>query len=117
MAAQDTHTDRNPADFLRDEFRQSLQLFYSRLKLAPPYDSVEKALGRLTASIKALPAAEQQRLLSHPALRWARYLQAFIESGLSQKHRGIIAGLAQQRSSIDLPPEFDHFLALYTRGN
>lgn len=117
MAAQDTHTDRNPADFLRDEFRQSLQLFYSRLKLAPPYDSVEKALGRLTASIKALPAAEQQRLLSDPALRWARYRQAFIESGLSQKHRGIIAALAQQRSSIDLPPEFDHFLALYTRGN
>ena len=118
MAAQDTtSTDRNPLDLLRDEFRQHLQLFYSRLKLAPPYDSVEKALGRLTASVKELPAAEQQRLLSDPALRWARYRQAFIESGLSQKHRGIIAGLAQQRGSIDLPPEFDHFLDLYTHGN
>jgi hypothetical protein len=116
MAAQDTPTDRNPLDLLRDEFRQYLQLFYSRLKLAPPYDSVEKALCRLTVSVKALPAAEQQRLLSEPVLRWDRYRQAFVESGLSQKHRGIIAGLVRQRSSIDLPPEFDHFLDLYTRG-
>lgn len=117
MAELDRGTDGNPVDLLRDEFRRHLQTFYSRLQLAPPYDSVEKTLREFAASVKALPAAEQQRLLSDPTLRWARYRQSFMDSGLSKKHRGIIAGLAQHRSSIDLPPEFDHFLALYVRGD
>jgi hypothetical protein len=116
MAAQNSHTDNASLDALRDEFRRHLQLFYSRLKLAPPYDSVEKALRELTASVKALPAADQHRLLSDEALRWAHYRRAFIDSGLSQKHRGIIAGLAQQRGALGLPPELDHFLDLYARG-
>ncbi|HEY1407300.1 MAG TPA: hypothetical protein VF434_00070 [Promineifilum sp.] len=98
------------------EFRRSLQLFYSRLQLASPYESVEKAIRRFTVSIKALPAEEQQRVLSDPSLRWAHYRQAFIDSGLNQKHRGIIAGLAQRRGTLGLPPEFDNFLDLYVRG-
>jgi hypothetical protein len=115
MSGQNRHTANAPLDALKDEFRRHLQLFYSRLKLASPYDSVEKALRQLTASVAALPAADQHRLLSDEALRWAHYRRAFIDSGLSQKHRGIIAGLAQQRGTLDLPPEFDHFLDLYVR--
>jgi hypothetical protein len=107
----------NVLDLMQAEFRQSLQLFYSRLQLAPPYDSVEKALRRLTISVKALPAAEQERLFSDRGLRWAAYRQAFVESGLSRKHRGIIAGLAQHRSTLGLPPEFDDFFQLYAGGD
>jgi hypothetical protein len=115
MDDRDTRRDRNPLELMQTEFRGSLRLFYSRLQLAPPYDSVEKALRRLTASVKALPADEQQRLLSDPTRRWARYRQAFVESGLNQKHRGIIAGLARRRSTLGLPPEFDAILDLYLR--
>lgn len=113
MGDQHSGPDHNPLEFMQAEFRRSLQLFYSRLQLAPPYDSVEKALRRLTLSVRALPAADQQRLLSDQSLRWNLYRRAFVDSGLNQKHRGIIAGLARQRAQIDLPPEFDHFLDLY----
>ena len=116
MAEQNPGTGRNSLDLMVAEFRRSLQLFYSRLQLAPPYESVEKALRQFTVSIKALPADEQQRVLTDPSLRWARYRQAFIDSGLNQKHRGIIAGLAQHRSTLDLPAEFDGFLDLYAGG-
>ena len=113
MGSQDSHADQVPLDALRDEFRRHLQLFYSRLKLAPPYDSVEKAVRQLTTSIKKLSSDDQRRLVSDEAFRWAHYRRAFIDSGLSQKHRGIIAGLARQRDALDLPPEFDHFLNVY----
>jgi hypothetical protein len=113
MGDQHPNPHDNPLELMQAEFRRSLQLFYSRLQLAPPYDSVEKAIRRLTLSVKALPAIEQQRLLSDQNLRWSHYRQAFVDSGLNQKHRGIIAGIARQRARIDLPPEFDHFLDLY----
>jgi hypothetical protein len=116
MADQNSGVGHNPLDLMAAEFRQSLQLFYGRLQLAPPYESVEKALRQLTVSLKALPADERQRILSDPKLRWVHYRQAFIDSGLNQKHRGIIAGLAQRRSTLGLPPEFDEFLDLYVRG-
>ncbi|HEX2054911.1 MAG TPA: hypothetical protein VHF07_00365 [Nitrospiraceae bacterium] len=116
MDSRDTDSSSNVLDLMQAEFRQSLQLFYSRLQLAPPYDSVEKALRRLTTSVKGLSAAEQQRLLSDRGLRWAAYRQAFADSGLSRKHRGIISGLARQRSTLGLPPEFDDFFQLYTGG-
>ena len=102
-----------PVESLRDEFRGHLDVFYSRLKLAAPYDSVEKALGSLTMRLNALPAEELQNLSIDAAQRWSHFRQAFVESGLSLKHRGIIAGLARSRQSLDLPPEFDHLLDLY----
>jgi hypothetical protein len=102
-----------PDALLRDEFRRHLQLFYSRLKLAPPYHSVEKALVLLTTILKTIPAAELQQLAADPTLRWAYYRKAFVESGLSQKHRGIIAGLARDRRALELPEEFDTLLDLY----
>lgn len=97
----------------RDEFREHLFLFYSRLKLAAPYDSVEKAVGTLVTSLKALPADELQQLSADTARRWTHFRQAFVASGLSLKHRGIIAGLARAAEPLDLPPEFDHLLSLY----
>ncbi|MBI4003037.1 MAG: hypothetical protein HY348_14800, partial [Nitrospira defluvii] len=62
----------------------------------------------------ALPPEELQNLSTDATQRWAHFRQAFIESGLSLKHRGIIAGLARSQQSLDLPPEFDHLLNLYT---
>lgn len=102
-----------PVESLRDEFRQHLDVFYSRLKLAAPYDSVEKALCALTTTLKALPPEELQRLGADQTQRWAHFRQAFVDSGLIQKHRGIIAGLARSSASPDLPPEFNHLLDLY----
>lgn len=116
MTASDTRRPRAAAEVLRDEFRRHLQVFYSRLKLAPPYDSIEKALRQLTESINAMPPSDQHRLLSDQALQWVQFRQAFIESGLSQKHRGIIGGLVKDRSTLDLPAEYDHLLTVYTRG-
>ncbi|MBX3236270.1 MAG: hypothetical protein KF814_08970 [Nitrospiraceae bacterium] len=98
---------------LRDEFRERLEVFYRGLKLAPPYDSVEKALARLTAKLKSLSPEDLQRLSSDSTLRWVEYRAAFVESGLSQKHRGIIAGLARSRQNLDLPSDFDQLLEIY----
>ncbi len=103
----------SPEVLLREEFRRHLEFFYSRLKLAPPYHSVEKALVLLTTLLKTIPAAELQQLTADPSLRWAYYRRAFVESGLSQKHRGIIAGLARDRRALELPQEFDSLLDLY----
>ena len=108
MAAQDS-----PDTLLREEFRRHLQLFYSRLKLAPPYHSVEKALVLLATILKTIPATELQQLAAEPPLRWAYYRKAFVESGLSLKHRGIIAGLARDRRALELPEELDILLDLY----
>lgn len=106
-----------PADqlqALKDEFRRHLETFYAQLKLAPPYESVEKAIRSLVTNIHALPAPEQVRLAADAALRWQQFRKAFDASGLQKKHRGIIAGLAKHRSSLNLPAEYDHFLSLFT---
>jgi hypothetical protein len=104
----------DPLANLRDEFRAHLETFYAQLKLAPPYESVEKAIRALTTSVHALPKPEQSRLLSDSSLRWEQYRRAFEASELHKKHRGIIAGLVRHRASLGLPQEFDHFLGLFT---
>jgi hypothetical protein len=53
-------------------------------------------------------------MMYDPAARWEQFRLAFHTSGLSKKHRGIIAGLARDRSAVDLPVEYDHFLTLFT---
>lgn len=103
----------DPVANLRDQFRANLETFYAQLKLAPPYESVEKAVRALTTSVHALPKPEQSRLLSDSSLRWEQFRRAFEASGLHKKHRGIIAGLARHRTRHGLPPEFDHFLGLF----
>jgi hypothetical protein len=107
-------TQHDPLQMLKDEFRRHLDTFYSRLKLAPPYESVEKALRALTTGVHALPKEEQVRIIADSAARWEQFARAFHTSGLAKKHRGIIAGLARNRSALDLPAEYDHFLNLFT---
>ena len=106
-----------PADslqLLRDEFRHHLESFYARLKLAPPYHTVEKAVVHLTARLKSMEPAERDRIAADPGLRWAEYRRAFVESGLNQKHLGIIAGLIRSSVLTDLPREYMHFLDTFS---
>jgi hypothetical protein len=98
---------------LREEFRHHLETFYAQLKLAPPYESVEKALRSLTTSIHALPPVERESLATDANARWQHFRLAFESSGLSKKHRGIIGSLARNRSSLNLPAEYDQFLNLF----
>ena len=98
---------------LREEFRHHLETFYAQLKLAPPYESVEHAIRSFTTSVHALPPLERARLTTDATERWRHFRQAFESSGLSKKHRGIIAGLARNRTSLNLPAEYDQFLSLY----
>ena len=98
---------------LREEFRHHLETFYAQLKLAPPYESVEKAIRSLTTATHALSPLERASLATDATARWQHFRQAFESSGLSKKHRGIIAGLARNRSSLNLPAEYDLFLNLY----
>ena len=99
---------------LREEFRSHLEIFYSRLKLAPPYESIEKAIRSLTTTVHSLPDAQQARLAQQPELKWEQFRRAFETSGLAKKHRGIIRGLTQNRPALGLPSEYDHFLDLFT---
>jgi hypothetical protein len=112
MALSSPQSD--PAQPLRDEFRRQLEAFYAKLKLAPPYHSVEKAITQLTGLFRALPEDEQHRLAGDLTGRRALYRQAFAESGLNQKHRGIIAGLAKTGRGSELPEECRHFLELFS---
>jgi hypothetical protein len=108
-----TPSSADSTRLLREEYRRHLEIFYARLKLAPPYESVEKAIRVLTTALHALPKEEQRRIASDPVLQWAQFRQAFDASGLVKKHRGIIAGLARNRAALDLPAEYDHFLSLF----
>jgi hypothetical protein len=107
----DPTTDHTLA--LREEFRYHLETFYAQLKLAPPYESVENALRSLTTSVHALPPVERERLATDATARWQHFSQAFQSSGLSKKHRGIITGLARNRTNLNLPAEYEQFLKLY----
>jgi hypothetical protein len=100
-------------DSLREEFRRHLEIFYGRLKLAPPYESVEKAIRTLITTLHALPKEEQARIAADPALKWSQFCRACETSGLVKKHRGIIAGLARNRAALDLPAEYDRLLKLF----
>ncbi|OQW37867.1 MAG: hypothetical protein A4E19_11875 [Nitrospira sp. SG-bin1] len=98
---------------LKAEFRHHLERFYAGLQLAPPYESVEKAIRTLTTMVHGLSIEEQTRLMADSGLRWQQFRLAFEASGLPKKHRGIIAGLARNRSALNLPAEYDHFLNLF----
>jgi hypothetical protein len=111
--ADATPISSEPIQILKDEFRRHLEIFYARLKLAPPYESVEKAIRTLTTAMHALPKDEQARIVADPVLQWQQFRHAFEASGLVKKHRGIIAGLARNRAASHLPVEYDHFLGLF----
>lgn len=67
----------------------------------------------LTVALKAMTPEERVRLAGDSAGRWDQYRKAFAESGLNQKHRGIIAGLAKSGQTGDLPKEYEHFLSAF----
>ena len=94
---------------LLSEFRGNLEAFYAELKLAPPYDSVEKTIRRLSDLFKTKTPAEQAQVLSDNALKWQLHIRAFVDSGLHKKHRGIITGLART-DAIDRFPESLRYL-------
>jgi hypothetical protein len=108
-----TPSSSDPIHAMREEFRAHLETFYAQLQLAPPYESVEKAIRTLTTSLHALPKPEQARIAADTTLRWDQFRLAFDASGLSKKHRGIIAGLARHRANLNLPAEYDRFLSLF----
>ncbi|MDQ6734420.1 MAG: hypothetical protein M3Z35_09965 [Nitrospirota bacterium] len=104
----------DPIKTLAEDFRRHLEIFYARLKLAPPYDSVEKAIKSLKAAVAAMPAEERMRVMADPTLTWTQYRQVFVDSGLSLKHRGIILGLIRSNQTAELPIEYAAFLETYT---
>ncbi len=106
-------THDNPVEVLRDDFRHHLDVFYMCLKLAPPYDSVEKAIAQLTSTLKALPAEQLAAITGDPSQRWPFYRQAMVESGLNRKHSGIVAGLIRSKQTSHLPGEYEHFLSTF----
>lgn len=95
---------------LQHGFRQNLEEFYATLKLAPPYHSVEKAIRCLSALLHEKTIEEQQEISQDQELKRKLYQQAFIESGLSMKHRGIISGLAQAQKIECFPQEYRYLL-------
>jgi hypothetical protein len=107
----------DPIKMLGEEFRRHLEVFYARLKLAPPYDSVEKAIKSLTATVASMSFEERARVLEDPTLTWDQYKQAFADSGLALKHRGIILGLIRSHQTSELPAEYAAFLETYTTVN
>jgi hypothetical protein len=111
----DNRDQRDASRLLLDEFRRHLEVFYARLKLAPPYNSVEKAVLHLSRSLATMTPAEQQRLLTDSARRWRQYQDSFAQSGLARKHRGIIMGLVRS-GTVDLPDEYRPWLELFEAG-
>lgn len=104
----------DPIEVLRDDFRHRLEFFYARLKLAPPYHSVEKAITHLTVLLKDVSPEERARISTDPTRQWSLYRRAMVESGLNEKHRGIVAGLIRSKQTTDLPTEYEPFLDAFT---
>ncbi|GJL55682.1 MAG: hypothetical protein NPIRA02_28140 [Nitrospirales bacterium] len=99
----------NLALSLREDFRYHLEQFYAFLHLAPPYNSVEKAIRYLSTTLQQQSQEEREQLATHHHLRWPLFEQAFIESGLPKKHHGIIRGLIQAHKCDHLPKEYTVF--------
>lgn len=104
MTPQDNH------QALLSEFRENLEAFYAALKLAPPYDSVEKTIRCLSALFKTKTDEEQAQLLGDDSLRRRLHVQAVIDSGLHKKHRGIITGLARTGTADQFPESLRYLL-------
>lgn len=95
---------------LLSEFRENLEAFYAELKLAPPYDSVEKTIRCLDNMFKAKTAEEQAQVLSNNALKRQLHVQTFVDSGLHKKHRGIITGLVRTDAFDQFPESLRYLL-------
>ena len=105
-----TSGSRDAVTILREDFRHHLETFYAKLQLAPPYHSVEKAIGSLNDALKTLSPDDRALVLEDQTRQWIQYKKAFVESGLHLKHRGIIAGLIKSGRAAELPAEYQAFL-------
>ena len=94
---------RDDCQPLLNEFRQNLEDFYAVLNLAPPYHSIEQAILCLSALTDTKTDDQRKQLLVNPILRRELYGQAFTDSGLHKKHRGIIAGRARTQDLAMFP--------------
>jgi hypothetical protein len=112
---QDMNQARRHEQFqaLQQDYRRQLETFYAYLKLAPPYHSIEKAIQQLAPLFSQKPPADQESLFEDPVMKWSLYQQAFIDSGLRNKHRGIILGLIQAQDPATLPEEHRYFLKAF----
>ena len=97
------------------EFRSHLEVFYASLNLAPPYDSVEKALAHLRRTLNALGVDQHAQLIADAGVRWKYFTASFADSGLAHKHRGIIAGLIRA-GRTQLPEQYQPWLDLFGTG-
>ncbi len=104
MALQDSH------QALLSEFRENLEAFYTELKLAQPYDSVEKTIRCYSDLLKTKTAEEHAQVLGDDALKWQLHVRAFVDSGLHKKHRGIITGLARTDAVGQFPESLRYLL-------
>ncbi len=93
-------------------FRERIAIFYRALQVTPPYHSVEKAILALREGMSALELPALQRLWVDEASLGALFARIVRDSGLAQKHRGIIQGLLRNRQ-IELPQECRSFEDAY----
>ncbi len=103
-------TPQHDGQPLLTEFRRNLEAFYAALKLAPPYDSVEKTIRCLSDLVKTQTAEEQAHLLANDVLRQQLHVRALIDSGLHKKHRGIITGLTRTEALDQFPRSLRYLL-------
>ena len=101
------------ASLLKQAFRESLEKFYAALQLAPPYHSIEKAITLLSVTLQSKTGEELQAMYATPLLRRKIFQQAFVESGLTNKHRGIILACLQSKDHAGLQDEQKMFLAAF----
>ena len=104
----------DPIEWVKADFRHHLEMFYSALKLAPPYHSVEKAINFLFKTVYGMTPSDRQRVVDDAATRWMLYEDAFQQSGLALKHRGIIQGLVRSQHSGHLASEYQAFLKAFS---
>lgn len=111
MPAMGSHPSASAAELrsrLEADFRQRVTLFYRSLQITPPYHSVEKALQTLRDRLKSLPEPDLRAAAADPASTDSFFGQAFLESGLAKKSRGIITKVMADRPEL-CPPECQPF--------
>ncbi len=104
---------QEPVAQLQQEYRKELESFYAWLQLAPPYNSVEKAIQCLGQIFEKQSEIQKQEILETSPLKWSLFQKAFIESGLGNKHRGIIAGLVAHQDVTIIPESHQYFIQAF----
>ena len=60
--------------------------------------------------LQGVSPEECEQISTDPTRLWSLYRRAMVESGLNQKHRGIVTGLIRSKQITDLPQEYEAFL-------